>query len=78
MALVPVGAVQKLQGEEVVFVPGDEAGHYRAVRVERGEESKGMVEIRSGLEPGDVYVAKGAFDLRATVTASSRAGGHHH
>jgi cobalt-zinc-cadmium efflux system membrane fusion protein len=78
VALVPVGAVQKVHGQQVVFVPGDKPRHYRAQPVETGEEGKGMIEIRSGLEPGDTYITKGAFDLRATLTASSRSGGHHH
>jgi cobalt-zinc-cadmium efflux system membrane fusion protein len=78
VALVPVGAVQKVHGKQVVFVPGDKARHYKAKRVETGEEGKGMIEIRQGLKPGETYVTKGAFDLRATLTAASRSGGHHH
>lgn len=77
-ALVPVGSVQKAHGETVVFVPGDKPRHYRAQSVETGAEAKGLVEIRSGLAPGDVYVTRGAFDLKATLTAASRSGGHHH
>ncbi len=78
MALVPVGAVQKAHGQQMVFVPTDAPRTFRGVPVETGDESKGLVEIRSGLEPGDMYVTKGAFDLRATMTAASRSGGHHH
>ncbi len=79
VALVPVGAVQRIhEGRQVVVVPGDEPRHYRATPVETGEEGDGMVEIGSGLQPGDEFVTKGAFDLRATLTAASRSGGHHH
>lgn len=76
--LVPVGAVQKVHDRQVVFVPGDKPHHYRAKSVETGEEGNGMVEVRSGLQPGDEFVTQGAFDLKATLTASSRSGGHHH
>jgi cobalt-zinc-cadmium efflux system membrane fusion protein len=79
VAVVPVGAVQTVQdGRQVVFVPAGEPRHYRATPVETGEEGDGMVEIRSGLQPGDEFVTQGAFDLKATLTASSRSGGHHH
>ena len=78
LALVPVGAVQKVDEQQVIFTPADEPRHYRAQPVETGAEEKGLSEIRSGLKPGATYVTRGAFDLRATLTASSRSGGHHH
>jgi cobalt-zinc-cadmium efflux system membrane fusion protein len=62
-----------------VFVPGDQEGHFRAVRVRTGEESQsGFVEILAGLRPGDRAVTQGAFDLKATLTASGRSAAHSH
>jgi len=59
-----------------VFVPGDEAGSFRAVGVTLGAENKGLVEITSGLQPGDKAVTGGAFDLKSALTSSSRSADH--
>lgn len=69
--LVPVDAVQELDGTDVVFVPGQKQGHFRAVEVELGAEAGRLVEITEGLEAGQKVVTKGAFDLEATLTAST-------
>ena len=63
----------------MVFVPGEESGHFRAVEVRLGQESQdGMVELLSGLQPGDVAVTQGAFNLKATLTSQSRSAAHSH
>lgn len=78
-ALISTDAVQTVHGTSMVFVPGEDAGHFRAVEVRLGEESQsGMVELISGLQPGDVAVTKGAFNLKATLTAQSRSAAHSH
>lgn len=77
-AMVPVDAVQTIEGEEYVFVPGDEAGAFRAVPVTPGVEGGGMVEIRRGLNAGDKVVVGGAFDLNSALTAGSRSAAHSH
>ena len=77
-ALVPLDAVQELHGKSIVFVPGDEEGHFRAIRVRPGTESDSAVEILDGIEPGDRVVASGAFDLKSALTASSRSAAHSH
>jgi cobalt-zinc-cadmium efflux system membrane fusion protein len=78
-ALVSTDAVQTIDGQPMVFVPGDQEGHFRAVRVRTGEESQsGFVEILAGLRPGDRAVTQGAFDLKATLTASGRSAAHSH
>lgn len=77
-ALVPVDAVQRLGEEEVVFVPGNEAGAYRLMPVTLGDEGNGLIEIREGLQPGDRVVVRGAFDLMSALTASSRSAAHSH
>lgn len=77
-ALVPVDAVQSLEGREVVFVPGDEPGAFRAVGVVTGREAGGRIEIRSGLEPGADVVTAGAFDLTSALTAADRSATHSH
>lgn len=78
-ALVPSDAVQTIGAEQVVFVPGETAGHFRAVTVQTGEESQGgMTEILAGLVPGDRAVTEGAFDLKAALTAAGRSAAHSH
>lgn len=75
--MIPVDAVQTVNGQEVVFVPGEEDGAYRVQPVQTGAETEdGLVVISSGLTPGDVAVTQGAFDLKSALTAAGRSGGH--
>jgi cobalt-zinc-cadmium efflux system membrane fusion protein len=63
--LVPRAAVQVIDGESMVFVP-DEGG-FSAVDVRLGAADEHHVAVLSGLEPGDAYVAAGAFALKAEI-----------
>ncbi len=65
---VPREAVQTLEGESVVFAPGDHG--FQALVVELGLADDHSVEIKSGLKPGDPYVAVGAFSLKAQMVTS--------
>ncbi|MEN7973093.1 MAG: efflux RND transporter periplasmic adaptor subunit [Verrucomicrobiota bacterium] len=66
--VVPREAVQTLEGESVVFIPG-EHGFQTAV-VEVGLADDHSIEIKNGLKPGDRYVAAGAFSLKAEMVTS--------
>ena len=77
-AVISVDAIQEIEGQPSVFVPGDEEGSFRPVAVVLGEERDGLVEIRSGLQPGDRAVVAGAFDLKSALTAASRSADHGH
>jgi len=77
LPLVPDDAVQTIGDDNVVFVPGDEAGAYEAVTVTLGKEANGWIEIRSGITAGTEVVSLGAFDLMSTATASGRSADHH-
>jgi cobalt-zinc-cadmium efflux system membrane fusion protein len=78
-AMIPTDAVQQVNGESVVFVPGEEEGAFRVQHVQTGAETEdGMVTITSGLQPGDVAVTQGAFDLKSALTASGRSASHGH
>lgn len=77
-ALVPIDAVQSIDGEDVVFVPGDQDNEFKAVEVVTGSEGGGQIEIRQGLKPGDDVVAVGAFDLNSALSAGSRSAEHGH
>ena len=71
-------AVQTVNGETVVFVPD---GHgFDPVEVETGLANEHYVEIKRGLNPGDRYVARGAFALKAELITSGMDphAGHNH
>lgn len=65
---VPLDAVQMLDGHPVVFVPGDHG--FQTLEIRTGLIGGGKVQILSGLKPGDDYVAKGAFALKAQLVTS--------
>ena len=68
LVVVPQDAVQEVEQKQVVFVPGDRTGEFRAVPVEVGETlDGGRVVIRSGLQSGARIVVAGAFALRSEL-----------
>jgi cobalt-zinc-cadmium efflux system membrane fusion protein len=73
---VPKTALEILDGRTVVFVE-DEAG-FEARAVNLGLGGDRHVEIRAGLAPGERYVARGAFTLKAELQRGELAGGHEH
>ena len=78
VVVVPEDAVQKVEGKEVVFIPGEEAGEFEAVPVVTGARVRGRVEIREGLKPGDSVVVKGAFTLKSQASRAELGEGHAH
>ncbi len=76
IAMIPIDAVQTIEGEQVVFAPGKENGSYKPIEVILGSENEGYVEIASGLKPGQQAVIAGAFDLKSALTAQSRSASH--
>ena len=66
--LIPKDAVQSLEGETVVFIP--EGAAFESVPVVLGRTNGTHVEIETGLEQGEQYVAEGAFALKAEVVTS--------
>lgn len=65
---VPVDALQTLEGKQVVFVKTGTT--YTARPVQIGRQSARMVEIVDGLQPGEAYVTKGSFLIRADIEKS--------
>ena len=61
-------AVQLIDGERVVFVPEGDA--FLPVSVVVGRSNAKHVEVVSGLEQGQQYVADGAFALKAEMVTS--------
>ena len=66
--ILPREAVQRMADEPVVFVPVDGGFATRPVRL--GRAADGRVEVLGGLEPGDRFVVKGAFELKAAMVTS--------
>jgi len=67
---VPAAAIQRVAGEEVVFVRGaDRTFAVRRVRV--GARTAATAEIQSGLREGEEVVADGALTLKAELERSS-------
>ena len=69
LTVVPENAIQELDGQRVIFVPGDRPGEFRAQPIEVGEQAdSGLVVVRSGLQAGDSIVTAGAFALRSELS----------
>ena len=66
--VVPKDAVQLLEGEQVVFVPDGDA--FMPALVVPGRSTATHVEIVTGLELGQRYVAEGAFALKSEMITS--------
>lgn len=77
-ALVPASAVQRTKEGDVVFVPADEPGEFKATPVAVGAKRDGQAEIVSGLAPGDALVVSGAFVLKSELMKSELGEGHAH
>jgi cobalt-zinc-cadmium efflux system membrane fusion protein len=67
--VVPLSAVQKIEGRDVVFV--EQGGGFEMAPVTLGRRDRAAVEVTSGLAAGTSYVAEGAFQLKATVVTSA-------
>jgi cobalt-zinc-cadmium efflux system membrane fusion protein len=61
-------AVQTMNGETIVFIQDEHGTEPRDVQA--GLSDGTFVEIKSGLKPGEKYVARGAFELKAELVTS--------
>ncbi len=73
---VPRTALQMFKGRDVVFVQTDGGFEPRPVVVGRADEND--LEIVSGLAPGELYVSRGGFTLKAELGKESFGGDHDH
>jgi cobalt-zinc-cadmium efflux system membrane fusion protein len=67
--VVHCDAVQVLDGETVVFLPGPH-NSFTNTRVVPGRRTREYVEVLEGLREGDAYISGGAFELKATIVTS--------
>jgi cobalt-zinc-cadmium efflux system membrane fusion protein len=74
--LVPKSALQTMDGQTVVFVEVQES--FRAQPVEIGRTNDTSAEVLSGLSPGQKYVSKGGFTLKAELSKGAFGDEHGH
>ena len=67
--IVNKGAVQSLDGKKCVFVKQGQSYEPRFIVVGRSDADN--VEVVSGLKNGELYISKGAFDLKAKIVTST-------
>ena len=63
---VPAAAVMRHDGKAFVFVPAG-TGRYRRVDVVAGADTRGYVEVKSGLQAGQQVVVEGGFLLKSEL-----------
>ena len=75
---VPIEAVTDEAGQNVVYVMlGGESFERRILRL--GIRDGGYVQVKSGLEPGERIVTRGAYLVRLAAASPAEAGhGHAH
>lgn len=74
---VPLTALTEQQGNYFVYVKLDEEGYIKSP-VKTGANNGTMVEILSGLHPGDEVVTEGVAALRLAETSGAVPEGHSH
>lgn len=76
--VVPTDAVATLDGQNVVFVSGDEPHRFEPRPLALGRRAGGFFEVRSGLEEGTPIAISGAFTLKSVLRSSELSEGHAH
>jgi len=76
--VVPADGVAILEGQDVVFVPGQEENTFVPKPVRLGRRASGFVEVLAGLEEGAAVVVHGGFVLKSALSSGSISEGHEH
>ena len=71
-ALIPTEALQKIGGNDVIFLKTDDG--FKVQQVTVGAESGDTTEIQSGLKPGDEIATRNSFLLKAELQKDSAGG----
>ncbi|MCB2184970.1 MAG: efflux RND transporter periplasmic adaptor subunit [Deltaproteobacteria bacterium] len=74
--VVEKSALQTFENQTVLFLRTEKGFEPQAVSL--GKQNTSTVEIISGLEPGQIYVGRGAFLLKAQLSKASFGDGHNH
>lgn len=76
--VVPVDAVATLDGQTVVFIPGEEPNSFVPEPVLLGRRAGSLFEVKSGLEEGARLAINGAFTLKSALRSGELSEGHEH
>ena len=63
---MPIGALQQVDGKDVVFIRRSDTG-FEKREVEKGVTVNNQTEIVKGLKPGEQVVTQGAFHLKSIL-----------
>lgn len=74
--VVPKTAIETIDGEKVVFVKNDDGFEMREITI--GKTNDVNVEVIEGLKPGDIFVSKNGFTLKAELLKDEMGDGHGH
>lgn len=74
--VIPKTALQTIDGKPTIFIKTHEG--FKPVNVHLGRSNEYKVEILSGILPGQEYVSKGGFTLKAELAKGSLSAGHAH
>jgi len=77
VSVIALSAVQRVDGQTLVFVATDEPGVFRPAFVTLGARARGKVEIRDGAVAGDQVVVSGAFTLKSELLRGQLSQGDH-
>ena len=77
VSVIPETAVQRVEGQTLVFVATDEPGVFRPAFVTLGARARGRVEVRDGVVEGDQVVVSGAFTLKSELLRGQLSEGDH-
>ena len=77
VAVISQSAVQRIDGQTMVFVATDEVGVFVPTFVTLGARARGKVEVRDGVVEGDQVVVSGAFTLKSELLAGQISEGNH-
>ena len=77
VAVISKSAVQRVDGQALLFVATGEPGVFRPAVVTLGAESQGKVEVRDGVLEGDEVVVSGAFTLKSELLRGRLSEGDH-
>jgi multidrug efflux pump subunit AcrA (membrane-fusion protein) len=75
--VIPKSAVQRVEGQTLVFVATDELGVFRPTFVTLGARTRDKVEVRDGAVEGDQVVVSGAFTLKSELLRGQLSEGDH-
>ena len=77
VAFIATSAVQRVDGQAMVFVATEEPGVFSPTLVTLGAQTQGKVEVRAGVVEGDRVVVSGAFTLKSELLRGRLSEGDH-